>query len=127
MLNCPYCEYTARRNSGMSMHVSRIHPDKWKGKLKDSYPEGFDPGTQEPQRKHAGKTKLTEEQKIIRRKQQKNWYDKHKRKKSVKPALPLGQINYCPNCGFNLEFLLVAMGMAQRVTKTLAHETGRHS
>jgi hypothetical protein len=51
MIKCAYCEYQARRNSGMAIHVSRKHPDQWKGSLKLSFPEGFEPGQQEPMRR----------------------------------------------------------------------------
>lgn len=133
MLNCAYCAEHARTSSGMAMHWSRNHPDKWVNTLKESQEAaklvvpGFDPGTPEPRRKAKSKRPvLTEEQKKIRRKQQKDWYDKHKRKRSV-AAPPVGLIKFCPNCGYNLELIMVAIGMAQRVSSTIAHETGRNS
>lgn len=51
MIKCAYCESTARRNSGMASHLRLVHPDKWRGDLKSSFPEGYNPGEQEPMRK----------------------------------------------------------------------------
>jgi hypothetical protein len=118
MLTCEYCSAQARRNAGMAAHVSKRHPDKWVGSLKNSFTLGYNPGEQEPQRRK-GKSRLTEEQKVIRRKQQKDWYDKNRRKRkpgedSDRLEEPRGFINCCPNCGENLVAYYLAKGAMQR-------------
>lgn len=55
MIKCAYCEYEARRNSGMAMHLRSVHPDNWKGSLNGSWPEGYNPGEQEPMIRHKTK------------------------------------------------------------------------
>lgn len=55
MIKCAYCEYTARRNSGMAMHLRNFHPINWKGSLKTSWPEGYNSGEQEPMIRHQTK------------------------------------------------------------------------
>lgn len=57
MIKCAYCEYEARRNSGMAMHLRSLHPEQWKGSLNGSWPEGYNPGEQEPMQRHEKKTK----------------------------------------------------------------------
>jgi hypothetical protein len=57
MIKCAYCEYQARRNSGMAIHVSKKHPDLWKGSLTASFPDAYDPGIQEPMRRQPKLTK----------------------------------------------------------------------
>jgi len=61
MIKCAYCEYEARRNSGLASHVAKLHKDKWKGNLKASFPEGYNPGEQEPMRRQPKLTKKGKE------------------------------------------------------------------
>jgi hypothetical protein len=113
----------------MAMHWSRHHSDKWVNTLKESqeaaklvHPE-YDPGTQEPQRRKKGRSVLTEEQKVIRRKQQKDWYDKHKRKRAnISNHLeePRAFINCCPKCGEELTAYFLAAGAVAR-RKAMEH------
>lgn len=37
-LQCPYCDTTKPNAAGLSMHVKFIHPEHWKGNLKESAP-----------------------------------------------------------------------------------------
>lgn len=37
-MKCPYCEQTKQNEAGLSAHVRHMHPDKWKGTLRESLP-----------------------------------------------------------------------------------------
>lgn len=124
MLNCPYCERKSRSNSGLSMHWRGYHPETWKGNVEDSYPPDFDKGTPEPLRtSKRGKAQLTEEQRVIRRKQQKNWYDRHKRKKSVKSALTVDTTSDAAKAILLAAQVIQAVSAQFRIT----NETGRNT
>jgi hypothetical protein len=43
------------------MHMRLIHSDRWKGSLQESYPEGYEPGEQEPMRIKTAVTKRGKE------------------------------------------------------------------
>jgi len=47
MLKCAYCIVTAKNEAGLSAHVRRVHPGRWRKTLKDSLPPGFNMGTPE--------------------------------------------------------------------------------
>ena len=50
MLKCAYCIVTAKNEAGLSAHVRRVHPGRWRKTLKDSLPPGFNMGTPEPRK-----------------------------------------------------------------------------
>jgi hypothetical protein len=126
MMTCPICKNDYPSGSGLSAHWRIAHPDTWKGGIESSLPEGvtFESlGTPEPRNKKKPKRVETPEQTERRRRQQRESYYRTKARKRGEISVGqwkfhdqpmLARIKFCPNCGFNLEIVNIALGMAEK-------------